>query len=86
MNHVGFAARPAGEVASVRTALQQPGFGVPELQHFGDVTALFMCDPDGIRAAPQPASLGAAVGFAPAGAARAACPGLFSHPVRTLAR
>ncbi|GHA83076.1 VOC family protein [Cognatilysobacter bugurensis] len=49
MNHVGFAARSADEVASVRAAMQQAGFDVPELQHFGDVTALFMRDPDGIR-------------------------------------
>ncbi|MFC0676677.1 VOC family protein [Lysobacter korlensis] len=49
MNHVGFAARSADEVASIRTAMQQAGFEVPDLQHFGDVTALFMRDPDGIR-------------------------------------
>lgn len=49
MNHVGFGARSADEVAAVRTAMQQAGFEVPELQHFGDVTALFMRDPDGIR-------------------------------------
>lgn len=49
MNHVGFAARSADEVASIRAAMQQAGFEVPALQHFGEITALFMRDPDGIR-------------------------------------
>ncbi len=49
MNHVGFGARSAQDVAFVRAAMQQAGFDVPELQRFGEVTALFMRDPDGIR-------------------------------------
>lgn len=49
MNHVGFAARSEDEVVAVRDAMQAAGFEVPEVQHLGGATALFMKDPDGIR-------------------------------------
>lgn len=49
MNHVGFAARSAEELASIGIAMQQAAFDVPALQHFGHVTALSLRGPAGIR-------------------------------------
>jgi catechol 2,3-dioxygenase-like lactoylglutathione lyase family enzyme len=49
MNHLGFAADSPEGVAAIRTAMQAGGFPVPEIQHLGGTTALFMKDPDGIR-------------------------------------
>ena len=49
MNHLGFAAPTPEFVEQIRTNMQQAGFEVPEIQSFGDVRALFMKDPDGIR-------------------------------------
>jgi len=49
MNHLGFGAESPQRVAEIRSAMQAAGFPVPEIQHLGGTTALFMKDPDGIR-------------------------------------
>ena len=49
MNHLGFGAASKEQVDSVRTAMQQSGFDVPQVQGLGGAYALFMKDPDGIR-------------------------------------
>jgi catechol 2,3-dioxygenase-like lactoylglutathione lyase family enzyme len=49
MNHLGFAAPDAATVHRVREAMAAAGFPVPQIQHLGGATALFMKDPDGIR-------------------------------------
>lgn len=49
MNHLGFGAPDADFVLEVRAAMERAGFPVPEVQHLGGATALFMKDPDGIR-------------------------------------
>jgi catechol 2,3-dioxygenase-like lactoylglutathione lyase family enzyme len=49
MNHLGFGAPDVAFVERVRDAMAEAGFEVPEIQRFGDVRALFMKDPDGIR-------------------------------------
>ena len=49
MNHLGFGAASAGQVAAIRQAMADAGFAPPDLQHIGGATALFMKDPDGIR-------------------------------------
>ena len=49
MNHLGFGASTVAQVHSIREAMQNAGFEVPEVQNLGGATALFMKDPDGIR-------------------------------------
>ncbi len=49
MNHVGFCAPDVETVHRVRSQMYEAGFEVPEIQHLGGATALFMKDPDGIR-------------------------------------
>ena len=49
MNHLGFAAPDVATVHRVRNAMAAAGFTVPDIQHLGEATALFMKDPDGIR-------------------------------------
>lgn len=49
MNHIGFGAPDPETVHRVRDTMAAAGFEVPELQHFGGATALFMKDADGIR-------------------------------------
>jgi lactoylglutathione lyase len=49
MNRLGFAAPDAAFVAHVREAMAAAGNDVPEIQHLGGATALFMRDLDGIR-------------------------------------
>ena len=49
MNHLGFAAPDVATVHRIRHAMADAGFAVPEIQHLGGATALFMKDPDGIR-------------------------------------
>jgi lactoylglutathione lyase len=49
MNHLGFGATSPDHVLGIREAMQKAGFAVPEVQHLGGATALFMKDPDGIR-------------------------------------
>jgi catechol 2,3-dioxygenase-like lactoylglutathione lyase family enzyme len=49
MNHLGFSVESPEAVRAVRTAMQDRGFEVPDLQDLGGVTALFMKDPDGVR-------------------------------------
>lgn len=49
MNHLGFAAPDIATVEMVRDCMAAAGFEVPEIQHLGGATALFMKDPDGIR-------------------------------------
>ncbi len=49
MNHLGFGASAAAQVASIRQSMQEAGFEVPEIQNLGGAIALFMKDPDGIR-------------------------------------
>jgi catechol 2,3-dioxygenase-like lactoylglutathione lyase family enzyme len=49
MNHIGFSAPDPETVHRVRDTMAAAGFDVPELQHFGGATALFMKDADGIR-------------------------------------
>jgi catechol 2,3-dioxygenase-like lactoylglutathione lyase family enzyme len=49
MNHLGFAAPDAATVHRVRDGMAEAGFPVPQIQHLGGATALFMKDPDGIR-------------------------------------
>ncbi|WP_448566560.1 VOC family protein [Thalassotalea ganghwensis] len=49
MNHLGFTAPSSEFVYHVQQEMKASGFEVPEIQNFGDVRALFMKDPDGIR-------------------------------------
>lgn len=49
MNHLGFSAPSVEAVTAVRSAMDQRGFEVPDIQDLGGVSALFMKDPDGIR-------------------------------------
>ena len=49
MNHLGFSAPDPETVHRVRAAMAAAGFPVPDIQHLGGATALFMKDPDGIR-------------------------------------
>lgn len=49
MNHLGFSASSPEQVLSIRTAMKDAGFEVPEAQNLEGSTALFMKDPDGIR-------------------------------------
>lgn len=49
LNHVGFGAPDVATVERVRATMAAAGFAVPEIQHLGGATALFMKDPDGIR-------------------------------------
>ena len=49
MNHLGFSAPSPEFVNNVQQQMKAAGFDVPDIQHFDDVRALFMKDPDGIR-------------------------------------
>lgn len=49
MNHLGFGVPDEETVARIRSAMEEAGFAVPEIQNFGGASALFMKDPDGIR-------------------------------------
>lgn len=49
MNHLGFKAPSVEFVINIQQQMKLSGFEVPEIQTFGDVNALFMKDPDGIR-------------------------------------
>lgn len=49
MNHLGFAAPSPDFVAEVRSAMEEEGFPMADIQKIGPVTALFLKDPDGIR-------------------------------------
>lgn len=49
VNHVGFAAPDPETVERVQAAMRAAGFDAPEIQAFGEVKALFMKDPDGLR-------------------------------------
>lgn len=49
MNHLGFSAPTESFVAMVQMEMKDAGFTVPEIQHIGGGTALFMKDSDGIR-------------------------------------
>ena len=44
MNHLGFAAPDVATVHLVRDRMADAGFPVPEIQHVGGATALFMKD------------------------------------------
>jgi lactoylglutathione lyase len=48
-DHLGFGAGTPERVHSIRAAMQEAGFPVPDVQHVKGATALFMRDPDGIR-------------------------------------
>lgn len=49
MNHLGFRAVSQEQVQAVRSAMQQAGFEVPDIQNLDGAIALFMRDPDGVR-------------------------------------
>jgi catechol 2,3-dioxygenase-like lactoylglutathione lyase family enzyme len=49
MNHLGFGASAPEEVHAIRSAMQEAGFDVPEVQNLDGAIALFMKDPDGVR-------------------------------------
>ena len=49
LNHLGFTAASLGELQRVRKGMEDAGFDVPEIQEFGDETATFFRDPDGMR-------------------------------------
>ena len=49
LNHLGFTAASLGELHRVRKGMEDAGFDVPEIQEFGDETATFFRDPDGMR-------------------------------------
>ena len=49
MNHLGFGATSKDQVDSIRSAMFDSGFDVPDIQNLGGAYTLFMKDPDGIR-------------------------------------
>lgn len=49
LNHLGFTAPTLDDLHRVRAGMAAAGFEVPELQDFGDSTATFFKDPDGMR-------------------------------------
>jgi len=49
LNHLGFAAADREAVLAVAGGMAAAGFEVPQIQNFGDASALFMKDPDGLR-------------------------------------
>ena len=50
LNHLGFSLPSKRAVEELRDALTGEGFDVPDLQDLGGATALFIPDPDGLRA------------------------------------
>lgn len=49
MNHLGFGASSPEQVQSIRQAMMDSGFDVPDIQNLDGAIALFMKDRDGIR-------------------------------------
>ena len=49
LNHLGFTAPDREAIEGVRQAMAAAGFEVPEIQEFGDGSALFLKDIDGMR-------------------------------------
>jgi len=49
LNHMGFTAPDRGTLLRVAEAMGEAGFEVPPIQEFGDGSALFFKDPDGMR-------------------------------------
>ena len=49
LNHLGFTAPDRAALDAVRRGMAAAGFEVPEMQAFGDETATFFRDPDGMR-------------------------------------
>ncbi len=49
LNHLGFSARDAEQVESIRGRMKEAGFDVPDIQDLDGARALFLRDPDGIR-------------------------------------
>jgi catechol 2,3-dioxygenase-like lactoylglutathione lyase family enzyme len=49
LNHIGLEVATLVELEGVRTAMAEAGFGVPEIQPFGEERACFFRDPDGMR-------------------------------------
>ena len=49
LNHLGFTAPDEAALDSIRAGMNAAGFDVPDKQQFGDTTATFFKDPDGMR-------------------------------------
>ena len=49
LNHIGFTAEDQADLERVRQGMADAGFEVPELQQFGDDSATFFRDPEGMR-------------------------------------
>ncbi|MCH4892302.1 glyoxalase [Sphingomonas sp. SFZ2018-12] len=49
LNHLGFTAPTLDILHAVRAGMAAAGFEVPDIQAFGDSTATFFKDPDGMR-------------------------------------
>lgn len=49
LNHLGFTAPDEAALDAVRSGMEAAGFEVPAKQRFGDMTATFFRDPDGMR-------------------------------------
>ncbi len=49
LNHIGFTAPSRDALDEIASKMKAAGFEVPEFQTFGNDTALFMKDQDGIR-------------------------------------
>ena len=49
LNHLGFTAPTKEAVDAIAAEMKRMGFPVPETQQLGNIYALFMKDPDGMR-------------------------------------
>lgn len=49
VNHLGFSAPTVQAVHDIRQKMSEAGFAMPEIQHLGGASALFIPDPDGLR-------------------------------------